>query len=57
MSFTEVLGKIFTALYYLVIAALVLWVLISWHEVISNNMTPNYVYSDYNFFTVIFGRG
>lgn len=54
MTFTEILGKIFTALFYIGMVALVLWFLISWYEVITNNLTPDYPYSTYNFFKVIF---
>jgi hypothetical protein len=30
------------------------WGLMSWHEVVTNNMTPGYVYSAWNLFEILF---
>lgn len=53
----EIIGKILGTLGLLLCLALTVWFVWSWYEVATNNLTPNYLYSDYNFFIVIFGRG
>ncbi len=50
------ISKIFATIGLLLCLALVVWLGASWLEVIQNNMTTNYLYSDYNFFIVVFGR-
>ena len=57
MSISEIIGKILGTLGLLLCLALTVWFIWSWYEVATNNLTPNYLYSDYNFFIVIFGRG
>lgn len=52
----EIIGKILGTIGLLLCLACFVWLGLSWYEVISNNLTPDYLYSDYNFFIVVFGR-
>lgn len=40
------------AVIFMVVGAI--WFFASWHEVVTNNMTPGYVYSAWNLFELLF---
>lgn len=50
----SIIGRIISTISLLLCLA---WLGLSWYEVVANNLTPGYLYSDYNFFIVVFGRG
>ena len=46
--------QIARAITFILAIALGLWGLVSWWEVINNNMTPGYVYHAWNMFALLF---
>lgn len=42
------------ALAWALVIAFCIWVILSWLEVVNNNMAPGYIYSQFNFFAMLF---
>ena len=41
-------------IFFTLCGLVLLWIAVSFYEVIANNMTPDYVYNEYNFFGLFF---
>lgn len=50
----KIVKKILNYLLCAVSIAFFVWIFISWAEVFTNNMTPNYAYNSWNFFARVF---
>lgn len=46
--------KAIKIIYYIIMAIIALWILLSWWEIGFHNNIPHYTYSAMNFFTIIF---